>query len=409
MPLSTVALVPNHPSHRAEAVRWDAATGTISREDSGSKALIVLRAMCPLDLAGPGELRPGWDGSLGYAHYGLHLPAGVVTTRLRLAGPKSVEQPRHDPAPLAAPELCIWQERRRGELARRLMGDGCSEGAPPTARREGEETVDGVLVERWSCETRPGRRCVFLLARPRQPTRRLLLAVHGHEAPWGEADAKAFAPGHNDSFCRAFVDAGWAVVQPATMDHSLYGDGWSLLGSWTWDARQCLAAAARLLGDDPECAVCGLSVGGQIALTAMALDARIRAGVCAGSFSTWRHYHERMIIPPHCDCGISTLLSGWLDHADWLALAAPRPVQLQHGQQDASFAPDADPARLDPRWNRAVMPRAEFDDEVSRARLSWMANGQGKLLDYHEHDGTHGVDEPAAVAWLESALAVQRP
>ena len=404
MPISTVALVPDHPKHRAVAACWDAESGTISREASDGEALIVLRAMCPLALAGPGELRPGWDGSLGYAHYGLHLPAGVATTRLRLAEPVTFEQPRHDPAPLAVSDVTAWQGRRRGELARRLMGAGCNEDAPLRTQHEGEQTVDGLLVERWSCETRPGRRCVFLLARPRGPTRRLLLAVHGHEAPWGEADPLAFAAGHNDSFCRAFVEAGWAVVQPATMDHGLYGAGWTLLGSWSWDARRCLAAAAEVLGNDPDCAVCGLSVGGQIALTALVLDPRLRAGVCAGSFSTWRHYHERMLIPPHCDCGVSALLSGWLDQADWLALAAPRPVQLQHGRRDVCFAPDADPARLDPAWNRAVMPGAEFAAEVARARLAWAANGRDGALAYHEHDGAHGVDEPAAVAWLEAAL-----
>ena len=111
-----------------------------------------------------------------------------------------------------------------------------------------------------------------------------------------------------------------------------------------------------------------------------------------------------MLIPPHCDCGVSALLSGWLDQADWLALAAPRPVQLQHGRRDVCFAPDADPARLDPAWNRAVMPGAEFAAEVARARLAWAANGRDAALVYHEHDGAHGVDEPAAVAWLEVAL-----
>jgi len=51
----------------------------------------------------------------------------------------------------------------------------------------------------------------LLLSLPKKvATAPLLLALHGHEGPWGEADPKAFQPGHADNFCAYFAERGWA-------------------------------------------------------------------------------------------------------------------------------------------------------------------------------------------------------
>ena len=79
----------------------------------------------------------------------------------------------------------------------------------------------------------------------------------------------------------------------------------------------------------------------------LALDDRVGSGVVGCVLSSWHHYRERMRIPPHCDCGILGQLGDLIEQCDWAALAAPKPVQFQHGRQDACYCPGADPELLD--------------------------------------------------------------
>ncbi len=222
------------------------------------------------------------------------------------------------------------------------------------------------------------------------------------EAPWGEADAGAFTPGHADDFCAYFAGRGWAVVQPATMDHTLQHPGWTLQGEWTWDAMVTLdyALAQPEIAAD-RVAVCGLSTGAHLAMNLLALDDRVQAGVVGCILSSWHHYRTRMRIPPHCDCGILGQLGDWLEPCDWAALAAPKPVQFQHGRQDAGFCPGADPAGLLPDWNTAVQPEAEFARLFSEVERAWRLAGAGEAVTLHIHAEGHRVDAAAALTLLE--------
>ena len=148
-------------------------------------------------------------------------------------------------------------------------------------------------------------------------------------------------------------------------------------------------------------AVCGLSTGAHLAMHLLALDARIKAGVVGCIFDTWHHY-RRLRIPPHCDCGVVAQLSPHIEQCDWAALAAPKPVQFQHGRRDAMYCPGADLALLDLEWMTAVMPEEEFSrvfTEVERAYRLAAAAGKVKL---HIHGEGHRVNNPAALGFLEN-------
>ncbi len=296
-----------------------------------------------------------------------------------------------------------WRERNRRLLAATLMNGGLPDRVPLETTVLNEEAHPHFNLRRIEYRSQPDRINTALISLPRElGPAPLLLALHGHEATWGEADAGAYAAGHNDDFCAYFAERGWAVLQPATMNHTLQHAGWTLQGEWTWDAMIALDYALALPEVDAgRVAVCGLSTGGHLAMNVMALDARVRAGVCGCVLSTWNHYEKRMIVPPHCDCGIRAQLQPHLEQSDWAALAAPKPFQFQHGLLDACFCPGADPAGLKPEWNRAVMPMEEFDMEFAEIRQAYELCGAADAVETHFHDGEHRVDNAAAFGWLE--------
>ena len=227
------------------------------------------------------------------------------------------------------------------------------------------------------------------------------LPLHGHEAAWGEADTGAFRNGHADDFCAYFAERGWAIVQPATMNHTLQHPGWTLQGEWTWDAMVALDYAAALPEIDPgRVSVCGLSTGGHLAMNLLALDDRVGSGVVGCVLSSWHHYRERMRIPPHCDCGILGQLGDLLEQCDWAALAAPKPVQFQHGKQDACYCPGADPALLNTEWNTSVMPEKEFEGIFKEVQKAYQLTGEPENVKLFIHNEGHRVNNEAAYRFL---------
>jgi dienelactone hydrolase len=287
------------------------------------------------------------------------------------------------------------------------MNGGFPQRVPATAEVLTTEDHPTFTLRRVRYRTQQDRTNTLLLAVPKNGPQRapLLVALHGHEATWGEADAGAFRAGHIDDFCAYFAERGWAVVQPATMDHTLQHDGWTLPGEWTWDAMVALDYAAALPAVDTQrIAVCGLSTGGHLAMNLLALDDRVRAGVVGCILSGWHHYRQRMRIPPHCDCGLTKTIGSRLEQCDWAALAAPKPVQFQHGRQDAVFCPGADAKLLDPAWNTGTMPPAEFQAIFAEVERGYRLAGAPAHASLHYHDDGHRVDAAAAWAFLNQHL-----
>lgn len=384
------------------------------------QCMVVLQASAPLQIVEQrgltARLLPGWDGTLGYCLYALEIETSAAGTgQVRLAA-----------APLPAPAAPFfeafaarssrfpedpaafrrWQREWRARLTQQLLPGGLPARVLPAAEVLSTEAHASFTLQRISYQTQPDRRNTLLLALPRQTSGRvpLLLALHGHEGAWGEADAGAFTtPGHADDFCAYFAERGWAVVQPATMEHTLQHAGWTLQGEWTWDAMVALDYALQQPEvDAARVAVCGLSTGAFLAMHLLALDERVHAGVVGCILSSWHHLQQRLRIPPHCDCGILAQLSAWLEQCDWAALAAPRPVQFQHGRQDGVYYPGADPALLKPAWNTGVMPKDEFAAVFAEVARAYRVAGAAEQVHLHLHEDGHRVDGAAAYRFLNS-------
>ena len=389
-----------------------------------ASARIVIKSAEPLTVASAtnatARLESGWDGTIGLHHYRLvvgTLSAGEATIRLRAIPPPSAPvattakeldgfkhqlQTRPSRFPDGPEAFRHWQRKERTRLAALLMNGGLPQRVPLEGRVLEKRDLPNFTLQRVEHRSQLDRKNVLLLSLPRGVAKApLLLALHGHEAPWGEADPKAYEPGHPDDFMSYFARRRWAVLQPATMNHTLQHEGWTLQGEWTWDAMAALDYAATVPEVDmSRVAVCGLSTGGHLAMNVLALDERVRAGVVGCVLSTWNHYHRRLRIPPHCDCGITAQLSPHLEQCDWAALAAPKPVQFQQGRKDACFCPGADPKLLNLKWNTGVMPEAEYDALFSEVRRAYQVLGSEHSVATSIHDGEHKVDNERAFEWL---------
>lgn len=402
-------------------------------------ALLAIHSNLPLSIqsvsGGSAALVPGWDGSIGYSHYGLQLSADehadVMTVQLiRHMPPEQIiessesdvaafgDQLTHRPSrfPDAPEAFASWKKTYAEKLTRTLTGGSWPERCLRQPQLVTSQSFPEFTLHWVTYYPTATRENSLLLSLPHASATTgatsadarvpLLLALHGHEAPWGEADDKAFTMGHHDEFMAWFAARGWAVLQPATMDHTLHDHGGTLQGEWAWNAMTALDYALQDERIDPaRVAACGLSTGGHVAMSMLALDDRIRAGVIGCVFSTWHHYQTRMRIPPHCDCGITHQLAPVLEQCDWAALSAPKPMMFHHGRKDASFCPDGNPACLKLDWNTGLMPQAEYDATFAEVQRAWATAGNPDGAIMHMHDDGHHVDHAAAMAWLENIFS----
>lgn len=380
-------------------------------------SVVVLKANAPLKITNQkgltARLRPGWDGTLGYSMYALDIETsatgtGVVFLNIQpvqvgLAQSQSEFDARSSRFPDNPDALLKWQKEWRNKLMCRLMNGALPARVPLSSEVVETEDHPSFTLRRVRYQSQSDRSNTLLLSLPKNVSGRvpLLIALHGHEATWGEADTGAFSRGHIDDFCAYFAERGWAVVQPATMNHTLQQAGWTLQGEWTWDAMVALDYATSLPEVDAKLvSICGLSTGGHLAMNLMALDDRVKAGVVGCVLSSWHHCRVRMRIPPHCDCGILGQLGDLIEQCDWAALAAPKPIQFQHGRQDASYCPGADPALLNTAWNTSVMPENEFEVIFKEVKKAYQITGEPQNVKLYIHDDGHRVNNAAAYEFL---------
>ena len=370
------------------------------------------------------ELLPGWNGSIHPGHYGLQIvaeKAGPFSIEILTSFPPADEiktppdviegwqaemKLRASRPPKGAKAFREWQHGYRKRFAAALMNGGLPEVNCKGWERKTENDCKDFSLRSYSFESRPGRHTEALLSIPKtgEANFPLLLAIHGHEAEWGKADVGAFMMGHNDDFCAYFAERGWAVLQPATMDHSLHDPDWTLQGEWTFDCLTALDLALRKdVIDQKRVAVCGLSTGAHLAMNVLALEPRVRAGVVGCVLSHWRHY-DRFRFPPHCDCGIREQLSATLEQCDWAALAAPKAVQFQHGKLDYYFCPGAHSDLLQLNSTTGILPESEWETVTTELVRAYGHVAAANEVDFHIHDGPHSVNNEAAFDWLTKAL-----
>ena len=414
-------LQPDHPANKLDGcsiLSYDSSRLSFEFLQPGH-SIVVLKANAPLIITKQkgltARLRPGWDGTLGYSLYALEIDATaagkgqviIMTTPISsgLAQSQSEFDKRISRFPGSQTAFLKWQQEWRKKLAFRLMKGGIPVRLPIESEVVETEDHQSFTLRRVRYHSQTDRSNTLLLSLPKNASGPvpLLIALHGHEAPWGEADAGAFKAGHSDDFCGYFAERGWAVLQPATMNHTLQHAGWTLQGEWTWDAMVALDYAITLPEVDAKnVSVCGLSTGGHLAMNMLALDDRVRSGIIGCVLSGWYHYHERMRIPPHCDCGILSQLGDLIEQCDWAALAAPKPVQFQHGRQDACYCPGADPALLNMEWNTSVMPEKEFAAIFSEVKRAYQLTGGSENVKLYMHNEGHRVNSEAAFEFLMS-------
>lgn len=414
-----LVLQTEHPSYRLDGIKV-----TFSEPDcllfeirKPGHSVLVLKSKAPLMIAEYKglivRLRPGWDGTLGYSLYTLEIEAyasGSGQVRLTeqpvlagLAQSQSELDARTSRFPENNEDLIKWQKVWRIKLANRLMNGGFPKRVPMEAEVIATEDHPSFTLRLVRYKTQSDHSNTLLISIPKNVSDAvpLLIALHGHEATWGEADTGAFTAGYPDDFCAYFAERGWAVVQPATMNHTLQHAGWTLQGEWTWDAMVALDYAISLPQVDARhVSVCGLSTGGHLAMNLLALDDRVNSGVVGCVLSSWHHYRERMRIPPHCDCGIFGQLGDLIEQCDWAALAAPKPVQFHHGRQDACYCPGADPALLNTEWNTSVMPEKEFGAIFAEVKKAYKLTGAPEKVKLFIHNEGHRVNNEAAYNFL---------
>lgn len=421
---------PEHEDYRPGGIsNLSLSEGILSMDfKSLDDAFLVIEADAPLRLVSAHNVKavliPGWDGTLGYKMYGLSLrpektgkaevtlhaiqapDRPVATTPEEMKQFKAQLETRSSRFPGEASEFLSWQSRYRDSLILTLMGGGFPDRVPGDVVITYEKTYENFRLIAFSYQSQVDRRNTALLSIPKNVEKApLLVALHGHETTWAIADSAAYREGHIDDFCAYFASRGWAVLQPATMDHLLQHPDWTLQGEWTWDAMTAIDVCRSYSSINMnQVAVCGLSTGAHLAMNLLALDPRVKAGVVGCILSTWNHYEKRFRIPLHCDCGISHQLPGVMEQCDWAALAAPKPVQFQHGLQDPAFCPGADESLLDLKWNTGVLPREEYEAmfaEISRAYGIFEKREEVSTL-YHQ--GPHSVNNEAAYKWLNEAF-----
>jgi len=414
-------LQPEHPAYRLDGcILTSCKSDSLSFEfQKPGHSVVVLKANAPLMITKQrgltAQLRPGWDGTLGYSLYALDVEAvatgsGEVTIKAQPVPAGLIQSQSEFDARISRfpdnPEAFLkWQHEWKNKLAGRLMNGGLPERVPLNAQVLETEDHPLFTLRRVRYRTQPDRSNTLLLSLPKKVSGRvpLLIALHGHEVTWGVVDTGAFTRGHIDDFCAYFAERGWAVVQPATMNHTLQHPGWTLQGEWTWDAIVALDYATSLPEVDAQLvSVCGLSTGGHLAMNLLALDDRVKTGVVGCILSSWHHYRERMRIPPHCDCGILSQLGDFLEQCDCAALSAPKPVQFQHGRKDASFCPGADPALLNAGWNTSIMPEKEFTAVFDEVKKAYQLIGGSENVKLYIHDDGHRINNEAAYEFLVS-------
>ncbi len=235
--------------------------------------------------------------------------------------------------------------------------------------------------------------------RRRQPGS-AVLAIHGHgpgkdqvcgldapepepSEPPGPTGGDPFAddvPPPNGDYAHQLAAAGHVVLAPdlrafgeradwnppdhyacdTNLVHAVMA-GRSPLADNLWDLARCLDVLAdHPLVDPDRLGVAGLSYGGTCALFLAARDARIRAVVVSGYFSSLVESHR----VPWNMCGSQVLagMLGHLEHVDLGALVAPRPMLVESGVDDPLFPSTA--ARASVAQLRTVYRRLGAPDDA---------------------------------------------
>jgi hypothetical protein len=348
---------------------------------------------------------------MGFASRTLLCAAAWVFGSIALAGDCIAATPG-DQVPLAAVlgdkrQFQTWSAQFRKKLAALV---NATPGLSPVGNSEADQrVVDGVRITTLKFEypvhsilyDRPGG---GVLAVPPviDPEKPLVIAIHGHEhSPWGDYPTALFTDGQ---WPYAVVKRGYIVWAPVSMYHEEILNAARSVGYipvWTQIISEGLDyAASRQFAALPYSgyAVLGLSSGGHIAFTLMAVRPDIRAGVFAGADQELQFLRDTYRVKNHPDCWDVPAIASYTTIQ---ALIAPRPIQFQIGRRDPFFA-DGKP--LPPNGTSfSGTTRGVLSDEsaghILILRSIWRLMG-GPEVAYDIHAGGHELDSQAALEFL---------
>jgi len=292
------------------------------------------------------------------------------------------------------------RQRRTEVLAKllELIGYGRVPSGAVTADLSSEEVVSGLrrrryLVTKGSWDPQP----IYEVLPPHGHNGATIVALHGHG---------------NDPFSGIYdyvyglARRGYRVVMPilfGTMERetkglkpdwrdicrewSIEADvlGISLLGARLFDARLAYDLCLRLEGVDPGRIGCaGLSMGGELSLYLAAVEPGIRACVSAGFLST---FQSLLLRKRNCQCYSIRDWPRYFDMPDVAACIAPRPLQIQKGQDDGCFE------------------ASDVENAFKHLQSVYERLGVTRACEYRTYPGGHILNQDSADEWFSKHLA----
>lgn len=297
---------------------------------------------------------------------------------------------------LAVPDSPAAWERQRGEIRATLwslLGNLPPRPAVPRVERLAREEHPDYLLERFRFDNGAGASVPGVLLLPRALTRPVpaILYCHWHGGEYDKGKIELFERAHTpEEPGPAFARRGYAVLAidaygfgerngkgPGSAERGGAGELtaskynlWLGRTLWGMILRDDLMAldylASRPEVDAGRLGVTGISMGATRSWWLMALDDRIRAGVAVACLTRYQNLIAHQGLHYH---GIYYYVPGLLRHFDTeavIALAAPRPLLCQNGDQDAGSPADgiaAINARARPAWELLGAPE-HYQSEI---------------------------------------------
>jgi dienelactone hydrolase len=295
------------------------------------------------------------------------------------------------PIPLDDDGIPGWRARVRAELTE-LLGDFPQQ--VPLALEQ-LDSVDCGAYRRdrvvFDVEPTMSVPAYLLVPKDRSAPGSAVLAVHGHGPGKDAVCGLAETPEHG-AYAHELAERGHIVLAP---DLRCFGEraDWQPEDRYHCDLNLVhavmtgtnpltqnlhdLACALDVLEqhplvDEERMSVVGISYGGTMSLFLAAWDARVRAAVVSGYFSSWRAAHR----VPWNMCGSQVLwgMLGHVEHVDVAALVAPRPLLIESGTEDLIFPVDAARAsfaQLERVYRAFKAPRGALQHDVFEGGHEW--------------------------------------
>ncbi|MCI0456967.1 MAG: S9 family peptidase [Gemmataceae bacterium] len=301
--------------------------------------------------------------------------------------------------------------RRQQELRTRFIDalGGLPEKTPLNARTVGRLKGDGFHVEKVIYESRPAHHVTAALYLPegKGPFPGVLVPC-GHSANGKEAEAYqracilmarnglavlCYDPIGQGERSQILDRTGKPALAGSTTEHTMVGVGALLVGRCTatyriWDGIRSLDYLASRPEVDPKRLGCtGNSGGGTLTAYLMALDERIVAAAPSCYITSLERLFAT-IGPQDAEQNIPGQVAFGMEHADYVAMRAPRPTLICTGTQDYFDIKGA--------WTT-----------FREASLLYGVLGHGERVAMFEYNDKHGFSKPrreAAVRWMRRWL-----